>query len=265
MPCDVLEPIPSPVVDGYRTKCEFTIGTNLDGKPTVGFLLGSFRDGVVTVLDPSESLNVPSIAKEIAKDMDEYVNASELPVYHRVEKTGCWRGIMTKTQSTGDVLILIQIRGADLSPERIEEEKKSLIQFWTEKSKVNVTTLLFQVWNGDSNGITDKAPIETLTGDGYIYENILGCRFRLSASSFFQVNTPAAEILYAKCAEWCNIDKNKKTTLLDLCCGTGTIGITMAKSVDRVVGIEMVPEAIVDAKANAELNGKRKKAFIFVM
>jgi tRNA (uracil-5-)-methyltransferase len=77
MPCDVLEPIPSSVVDGYRTKCEFTIGTNLDGKPTVGFLLGSFRDGVVTVLDLSESLNVPSIAKKIAKDMEEYVNASE--------------------------------------------------------------------------------------------------------------------------------------------------------------------------------------------
>lgn len=79
-------------------------------------------------------------------------------------------------------------------------------------------------------------------------------RFRISSSAFFQVNTPATELLYAKCAEWCNINKNKKTTLLDLCCGTGTIGITMAKSVDRVIGIEMIPEAIVDAKANALMN-----------
>lgn len=84
----------------------------------------------------------------------------------------------------------------------------------------------------------------------------MSIRFRISSSAFFQVNTPATELLYAKCAEWCDINENKKTTLLDLCCGTGTIGITMAKSVDRVIGIEMIPEAIVDAKANALLNSK---------
>ena len=82
------------------------------------------------------------------------------------------------------------------------------------------------------------------------------CRFRISSSAFFQVNTPATELLYSKCAEWCNISQDKKTTLLDLCCGTGTIGITMAKTVDRVIGIEMIPEAIVDAKANAHMNSK---------
>lgn len=256
LPCEVLDPIPSPEINGYRTKCEFTIGKNLDGVPTVGFLLGLYRDGITSVLEPSECLNVSDTAKHIARVFGDYVRNSDLPVYDRVEKTGCWRTIMTKTQSTGDVLILVQLRAADLTPERLEEEKKNLIQFWTQESGINVTTLIFQVWDGNSNGITDKAPMETLTGDGYIYENVLGCRFRLSASAFFQVNTPAAELLYAKCAEWCSIDASKKTTLLDLCCGTGTIGITMAKSVDRVVGIEMVPEAIVDAKANAKLNSK---------
>ncbi|KAF1806527.1 S-adenosyl-L-methionine-dependent methyltransferase [Mucor lusitanicus] len=254
LPCEVLDPIPSPEINGYRTKCEFTIGKNLDGEPTVGFLLGLYRDGITSVLEPSECLNVSDTAKHIARVFGDYVRKSDLPVYDRVEKTGCWRTLMTKTQSTGDVLILVQLRAADLTPERLEQEKKNLIQFWTQESGINVTTLIFQVWDGNSNGITDKAPMETLTGDGYIYENVLGCRFRLSASAFFQVNTPAAELLYAKCAEWCSIDANKKTTLLDLCCGTGTIGITMARSVDRVVGIEMVPEAIVDAKANAKLN-----------
>ena len=87
-------------------------------------------------------------------------------------------------------------------------------------------------------------------------------RFRISSSAFFQVNTPAAEVLYSKCAEWCNINKDKKTTLLDLCCGTGTIGITMAGAVDKVIGIEMVPEAIEDAKRNAALNSK---AFLYDM
>jgi tRNA (uracil-5-)-methyltransferase len=256
LPCEVLEPIPSPEINGYRTKCEFTIGYNLNGEPTVGFLLGLYREGITSVLEPSECLNVSDTAKQIAKVFGDYVRRSDLPVYDRVEKTGCWRTLMTKTQSTGDILVLVQLRSADLTPERLDQEKENLVRFWNEESGINVTTLIFQAWDGNSNGITDKAPMETLTGDGYIYENVLGCRFRLSASAFFQVNTPAAELLYAKCAEWCSIDPNKKTTLLDLCCGTGTIGITMAKSVERVVGIEMVPEAIVDAKANAKLNSK---------
>ncbi|KAI8082079.1 S-adenosyl-L-methionine-dependent methyltransferase [Thamnidium elegans] len=254
LPCEVLDPIGSPVTEGYRTKCEFTIGYNLDREPTVGFLLGLYRDGVTSVLEPSACLNVPDVAKKIAAVMNEYIKKSDLPAYDRVEKTGVWRTLMTKTQSTGDVLILIQIRAADLTAERLQQEKDNLVKFWNEESDVNVTTLVFQVWDGSSNGMTDKAPIEVLSGNGYIHENLLGNRFRLSASAFFQVNTPATEILYAKCAEWCAIDPTKKTTLLDLCCGTGTIGITMAKSVEHVIGIEMVPEAIVDAKVNAELN-----------
>ncbi|KAI8993664.1 S-adenosyl-L-methionine-dependent methyltransferase [Pilobolus umbonatus] len=255
LPCEILDPIASPIIDGYRTKCEFTVGKNLSGENSVGFLLGLYRDGITSVLEPSSCKNVPDTAKTIARLMNDYINASDLPVYDRVDKTGCWRLIMTKTQRTGDILLLIQIRGVDLTEERLEEEKKNLVDFWNNNEDLKITTLIFQVWDGDSNGLTDKSPLQILTGDGYIYEELLGCRFRLSANSFFQVNTPATELLYSKCAEWCSIDNTKKTTLLDLCCGTGTIGITMAKSVDRVIGIEMVPEAIVDAKANAALNG----------
>ncbi|KAG1335832.1 hypothetical protein G6F62_006496 [Rhizopus arrhizus] len=255
LPCEMLPTIGSPEINNYRTKCEFTIGTNLDGEPTVGFLLGLYRDGIIAVLEPDECLNVSDTAKQIAKSMSDYIKASDLPVYDRVEKKGCWRTIMAKTPSTGEVMILVQLSSADLSPERLDQEKANLIEFWEKKSPVSVTTLLLQVWNGSSNGFTDKAPVETLVGSGYVHEELLGLRFRLSASAFFQVNTAATEILYSKCAEWCNIDSSKKTTLLDLCCGTGTIGLTMAKSVDKVIGIEMVPEAIEDAKINAALNG----------
>lgn len=258
----MLPTIGSPEINNYRTKCEFTIGTNLDGEPTVGFLLGLYRDGIIAVLEPDECLNVSDTAKQIAKSMSDYIKASDLPVYDRVEKKGCWRTIMAKTPSTGEVMILVQLSSADLSPERLDQEKANLIEFWEKKSPVSVTTLLLQVWNGSSNGFTDKAPVETLVGSGYVHEELLGLRFRLSASAFFQVNTAATEILYSKCAEWCNIDSSKKTTLLDLCCGTGTIGLTMAKSVDKVIGIEMVPEAIEDAKINAALNGKQELFFL---
>lgn len=161
-------------------------------------------------------------------------------------------------------MILIQMKTSDMTEEQVAEEKRRLTEYWSSykdkkgDERINVTTLLLQTWNGESNGITDKGTTDILLGDGYVYEELLGCRFRLSSSAFFQVNTPATELLYTKCAEWCNISKSKKTTLLDLCCGTGTIGITMARTVDRVIGIEMISDAIVDAQANAEMNRKDK-------
>ncbi|KAI8352892.1 S-adenosyl-L-methionine-dependent methyltransferase, partial [Blakeslea trispora] len=250
--------IQSPIVNGYRTKCEFTIGKNLAGEKTVGFLLGLYREGYTAVLETEQCLHVSDTAKQITKAMEDYVRQSKYDVYDRVEKTGVWRSMMTKTQRTGDNMILIQMKADELSSDQIEQEKQSLIAYWNslkEEGKINTTTLLLQIWNGDSNCITDKGKTEILIGDGYVHEEILGCKFRISSSAFFQVNTPATELLYAKCAEWCNFKQEKKTTLLDLCCGTGTIGIIMAKSVDRVIGIEVVPEAIVDAQANASING----------
>ena len=68
-PCKMYDPIPSPDINGYRTKCEFTIGKDLDGKPTVGFLLGLYKLGITAVLDPKDCLNVPDIAKRIASYM----------------------------------------------------------------------------------------------------------------------------------------------------------------------------------------------------
>ncbi|KAI9255623.1 S-adenosyl-L-methionine-dependent methyltransferase [Phascolomyces articulosus] len=260
LPCKMYDPVPSPDINGYRTKCEFTIGKDLDGKPTVGFLLGLYKLGITAVLDPKDCLNVPDKAKRVASYMQDYIRDSEYPVYDRVEKDGVWRTLMTKTQRTGEVMVVIQMKTTNLTEEQVDNEKKKLVEFWNglkdkpEDERLDITTLLFQAWDGHSNGMTDKAPVEVLTGDGIVHEELLGCKFRISSSAFFQINTPAAEVLYTKCAEWCRINKDRKTTLLDLCCGTGTIGITMAKSVDRVIGIEMVPEAIEDAKLNASIN-----------
>ncbi|KAI8074398.1 S-adenosyl-L-methionine-dependent methyltransferase [Gongronella butleri] len=260
MPFGEMEVVASPQIDGYRTKCEFTVGVDPEGVTTVGFQLGMFRHGVTTVLNPRDVKHIPDVAKNIADAMQDYVRASSYPVYEKENKTGVWRTVMTKTQRTGDVLLMIQIQGKDLTEEQLEELKRDMTAYWTSDAMKNergvpVTTLILQVWDGMSNGITDKGTDFLLHGDGYVYEELLGNRFRLSSSSFFQVNTPACEVLYGKCAEWCNLDKTKRTTLLDLCCGTGTIGITMAKSVDKVIGVDIVPQAIVDARENAERNG----------
>ncbi|KAI8329111.1 S-adenosyl-L-methionine-dependent methyltransferase [Chlamydoabsidia padenii] len=163
---------------------------------------------------------------------------------------------MTKAQHTGDVMVLIQMKTANFSVDQLEQEKQKLINYWTSTSSFPIKTLILQQWDGDSNGIKDQQT-EVLIGDGYVYEQLLGQRFRISSQAFFQVNTQATERMLHTCSDWCastDKKKKKKTTLLDLCCGCGSIGITMAHSVDRIIGIEMVPDAIDDARFNARLN-----------
>ncbi|KAI9013944.1 S-adenosyl-L-methionine-dependent methyltransferase [Phycomyces nitens] len=259
-PCKFLDPIGSPEIDGYRTKCDFSIGTDVEGNKNIGFQLGLYRDGHLSVLEASESLNVPDTAKTILKAMQDYIRSSEYDVYDKISKQGVWRALTTKTQRSGDVMVVVQMNTETLTENQISKEKTKLANYLTsfegpDSQKVDVKTVLLQTWNGVSNGMNEKASTEVLTGDGYVYEDILGSRFRISSNAFFQINTPATELLYSKCAEWCEVDSTKKTTLIDVCCGTGTIGISMAKHVDRVIGIDMVPEAIVDAKFNAEMNG----------
>ncbi|KAI8072475.1 S-adenosyl-L-methionine-dependent methyltransferase [Gongronella butleri] len=252
-PCTIEDAIGSPEIYGYRTKCEFSIGKDLNGDPSVGFLLGSYRDGVTTVIEPSATVHVPDTAKAIAASMEAYVKQSAFPVYDRVARTGVWRTLMVKAQHTGEVMMVIQMRTLDLTPQQVEQEKQRLVAYWQARHKV--TTLLLQQWNGDSNGMTERGDTQVLIGTGYVHEKLLGYKFRISSSAFFQVNTAATEKMYQKCAEWCNFEASQKaTTLLDLCCGCGSIGITVAKNVDRVIGIEMISDAIDDARYNAQLN-----------
>ncbi|NP_001412033.1 tRNA (uracil-5-)-methyltransferase homolog A isoform 7 [Mus musculus] len=95
-------------------------------------------------------------------------------------------------------------------------------------------------------------PLEHMAGDQCIQEDLLGLTFRISPHAFFQVNTPAAEVLYTVIQEWAQLDGG--STVLDVCCGTGTIGLALAPKVKRVVGIELCQEAVEDARMNALTN-----------
>ena len=93
--------------------------------------------------------------------------------------------------------------------------------------QVDLQSVLFHVWNGVSNAASDDVTVEVLYGNSTIVEEILGLKFSLSHNAFFQVNTLAAEKLYEMAGEWAGL--TKESTLLDVCCGTGTIGLCFAK------------------------------------
>lgn len=136
-------------------------------------------------------------------------------------------------------------------------------------------SIYIQEHDGLSNAAASDSPKHLVLGDSVIYEEVLNtryvvftfyiftsshvyvlCRFSISPSSFFQVNTQATEMLYGLVKEWCE-GSTAPTTILDICCGTGTIGLCLAKNmphVSRVIGVDIVEEAIIDARKNAVMN-----------
>ncbi|GES95671.1 tRNA (uracil-5-)-methyltransferase homolog A [Rhizophagus clarus] len=265
LPLDLKPIIHSPVLEGYRNKCEFTAGLNLKGEKTVGFLLGAYKDGLNTVLEPHNSIHVSDVAKKIAKAMQSYIRQSLYDVYDRKTKQGNWRQITVRSQKCGDIMIIVQIHPQGLSKEQIDQEKGALAEYFkmvAKEENFDLTSLLVQTYSGVSNGMSED-PFDCTFGTPFIHEEMMNCRFQISPRAFFQTNTAAAELLYQQCGDileeiYKSKDFSESPTLIDMCCGTGTIGIALSKSlgtkIKGVVGIELCKEAVEDAKINASLN-----------
>lgn len=116
--------------------------------------------------------------------------------------------------------------------------------------KASGVTCLYFVEEGQRKTPSQEGlPLEHVAGDRCIREDVLGLTFRISPHAFFQVNTAAAEVLYTLIQDWAQLDTG--STVLDVCCGTGTIGLALARKVKRVVGVELSQEAVEDARVNA--------------
>ncbi|KAI8823125.1 S-adenosyl-L-methionine-dependent methyltransferase, partial [Fimicolochytrium jonesii] len=321
VPCELLEPVHSPQLEGYRNKCEFTFGWNSEGKKVAGFLLGLFKDGLVTVIEPTTTKIVSPAAANIAELLSSFVQSSDLDLYDRINKVGFWRLALVRTFRTGENMVVVQYNPTGVDEATVLAAQSALKAHLepTKDTPTGVTTLLIQEHDGTFNGFIDGAPLKVLYGSGSVHETLLGLRFRVSPTAFFQVNTEGTELLYSKVREWCALqeveaervgrglvtagevkaalpppmetpDSNQSTVtasppteatasetnngaalsafpprakdlsppgtiLLDLCCGTGTIGLTMASHVKKVIGVDIIASAIADAEHNAQLNG----------
>uniref|UniRef100_A0A9J7XDT0 tRNA (uracil(54)-C(5))-methyltransferase n=1 Tax=Cyprinus carpio carpio TaxID=630221 RepID=A0A9J7XDT0_CYPCA len=258
--CCPLEAIrPSPVLTEYRNKCEFVIGVGADGEDkTVGFRLGKYKGGSCAVVSPSETTHVSSEAKRVVQGFQQFIRANPYAVYSPETYEGHWRQLTVRTSRIKQTMAIVFFNPQKLQEEEIEELKRNLHQYFTEGEgkESGITSLYFVRMGQRTSAGTEDLPCEHVTGEEWIHEELLGLKFRISPHSFFQTNTPAAEVLYSAVGEWAQLDQD--STVLDVCCGTGTIGISLAKVwrlVKKVIGIELCQEAVEDAKANAEANG----------
>lgn len=245
--------VPSPIIMGYRNKCEFTIGR--DG--IIGFKIGRYRNGSDRVCRPPK--NCPLVTKDMFTIIDRFEtflkDVTSLKGFDLVTHEGNYRQLTVRCNSSSQYLIIVDFHPQNMTDEDIEQETKKIVnEFASMKQIVSIYVNL----STKSAFSSANQCLKLVFGEECLYEQLSvdtdrPLRFRIGPGSFFQVNTQAAELLYRSIVEVAGLDKT--SMVLDVGCGTGTIGLSLAHRVNHVIGIELVPSAIVDAKSNAEQNG----------
>lgn len=248
--------LPSPGIDAYRNKMEFSFGDEYkDGPMALGMhKRGSFHD-IVSVPDCQI---IDGDYRKILRCTLEFASKSSLPYFHRMRHTGYFRHLLVrKASKTGEILIdLITTSGEHPENPVPEAEKPGLLQEWADNIQKltldgKIAGILHTVNDSLADVVKDEGT-EILYGQNYLYEELLGLQFKITPFSFFQTNSLGAEILYEKARDY--IGETRDKVIFDLYSGTGTIAQILAPVAKRVVGVEIVEEAVEAAKENARRN-----------
>ena len=236
----------SPVREAYRNKMEFSFGDEYkDGPLALGMhKRGSFHD----IVNVTECKIVDEDFRRIIKAVLEFATDTGLPYYHRMRHTGFFRHLLVrKAVRTGEILIdLVTTSEAQLDEARLVEKLTGL------SYDGKLAGILHTTNNSLADVVKDEGT-KILYGQDYFYEELLGLKFKITPFSFFQTNSLGAEVLYETARSY--IGETKDKVIFDLYSGTGTIAQILAPVAKKVVGVEIVEEAVEAAKENAALNG----------
>lgn len=224
----------------YRNKAQFPI-QKVDGVPVIGFYKKKSHD----IIPTDQCIIQHDVNDKIIKIIKTYIRAYKVSIYDEKTHTGVLRHLVTKIGfTTKEVMVVLVANGRKLPylNELASVLKENIPGFKT--LVVNVNREKTNVILGNENRI--------IYGDGKINDNIGDLVFEISPLSFFQVNPVQTEVLYNKALEYANLGEND--TVFDIYCGIGTISLFLAQKAKKVYGIEIVEEAIKDAKRNAEIN-----------
>ena len=244
-----LEEVPilsAPTCYGYRNKAQYPVSSQ-KGRVYAGF----FRAGTHSVVDNDRCLILPEETERVKQIVVDYVNHCRITAYDETSHKGLLRHIYVRRGAvSGQVLVCLVVNGRKLP--HIQDLIHRL------QAVPGFTTLVLSVNTKPGNTVLGDEFI-TLYGPGYIEDTLCGLNFRLSPRSFYQVNHHQAQQLYAAAIEQAEITKND--LVLDLYCGVGTITLAMAKAAGKVIGVEVVEQAVTDARENAVRNGIENAEF----
>jgi len=244
-----LENVPilsAPTCHGYRNKAQYPVASQ-KGRVYAGF----FRAGTHQVIENDRCLILPEETDRVKKLVIDHVNHYRISAYDEATCKGLLRHIYVRRGAvSGQVLVCLVIKGRKLPHwQELAEKLQSVPGF---------TTLVLSVNTRPGNAVLGDEFI-TLYGPGYIEDTLCGLQFRLSPRSFYQVNHHQAQRLYEAAIAQAQITKDD--LVLDLYCGVGTITLAMAKAAGKVIGVEVIQQAVQDARDNAQRNGIENAEF----
>lgn len=245
---------PSPIAgsaqtEGYRNKAQYPVGVDKDGRAVAGFFaLHSHR-----IIPCTDCKLQPPVFNRIVSFLLEFVNQHKISVYQEESHQGILRHIyIREAQATGELMVCL------VSTQKSFPKQQELAELLV-KEFPNIKSFVLNHNPKRTNVILGNT-CKTIWGQDYITDVLCGVSFRISPLAFYQVNKKQAENLYQKALEYANL--TPEDTLLDLYCGTGTIGLTAAGRVKQLIGVEIIEQAVENAKQNAALNGITNAEFI---
>lgn len=232
----------------YRNKAQFPVGQNGD-KVNIGFYAGRTHE----IIESSECGIQDELSDRVRNIVKDFMIKYKISVYDEKKGSGLVRHIITRVGfKTGEIMVVIVISGKDLP------FKKELIDELT-KAIPGIKSIMLNVNTKNTNVILGGENIR-IFGNETITDFIGKFKFEISPLSFYQVNSVQTEVLYKKALEYAGLAGNE--VVFDLYCGIGTISIFLSEKAKKVYGVEVVEEAVRDAKRNAELNNVRNVEFI---
>ena len=241
----------------YRNKLEFTFSdkrwlteeevkadVQYDQMNAVGFHIPGAFDKVLAI---EKCWLQDDISNQIRNTIRDYAYEHGLAFYNIRNHEGLLRNLMIRTSSTGELMVLLQVRVSD---KKDVESTKELLAHVAEKFP-QITSLLYVV-NNKCNDTINDLDIEVFKGNDHIFEEMEGLRFKVGPKSFYQTNSEQAYNLYKVARDFAGLTGDE--LVYDLYTGTGTIANFVSRKAKKVIGIEYVPEAIEDAKVNSAIN-----------
>lgn len=245
----------------YRNKLEFSFsdkkwltneevksGAVIDNRNALGFHIPKMFD---KILDIKNCYLQEEPSNSIRNEIRDFAIKNGLTFFGVRDKTGLLRTLMIRTSSNGEIMVLIQF--FENQPDNIELLLNHL------KNKFPQITSLQYVINQKGNDTLQDLETITFYGRDHIFEEMEGLKFKISAKSFYQTNSPQAYELYKITRDLCNLTGNE--VVYDLYTGTGTIANFVAKKAKQVVGVEYIEDAVIDARNNSEFNGIKNTLF----
>jgi 23S rRNA (uracil1939-C5)-methyltransferase len=225
----------------WMTNEEIESGVEFDNKNALGFHIPRMWDKILDI-EKCHLQEDPSNA--IRNEVRSFANANNMTFFNPRNHEGLLRTLMIRTASTGEIMVLIQF---------FEDDKanRDLMMNHLAETFPTITSLLYVINSKPNDTIYDQ-DVKLFKGREYILEEMEGLHFSINAKSFYQTNSEQAYELYKITREFAGLTGNE--LVYDLYTGTGTIAQFVSKNAKKVIGVEAVPEAILDAKANAERN-----------